>query len=288
MHGSFDKCLENSAQKVLQFGVCEQDDPRLGAFNCMLLEGLRHPPRRLDPVEYTAIAAYLAAMGRAEPPVAGMILERLETSLEFEALGGPDMHTDPAGYPTIPQARRQHPLIHPKYNEGGKYRYPLVYDVLAYKSLSKSLAARPDIRRKLNTVIGYTLDERYQRLPWGYGLILTPPNKYYGMGWSVHLPRFFKDNNAVADCGIVWWMETMAHFDPALQSDWFQNNLEHLEGFRTGEGRWKFPPACIAEAQDKYFVGGAHMGLGENRKERDALTLLSTAWMLRIDEAASR
>jgi hypothetical protein len=291
LHGSFDTCLENSMRKAFQFGIREADDERLKAVNDAIAGRLEYQlehPGAIDPVDYTIMASCLLGMGRQDGSAVAVALERLDSALEFTALGGPNMHTDPAGYPTIPAARRRHPLIHPKFNEGGRYRYPLVYDLFAWANLPHELAIQHDILEKIDAVMRIVLDERYQRLPWGYGLILVPPNKYYGMGWSVHLPRFFAEGNRITDDGSVWWAEAMAHFPAAVRSGWFRGIVEHLDAFRTNDGFWKFPAAYLGEAGDKYFVGGGHMGLGENRRDRDALKLLSTAWMLRIDDAAGK
>lgn len=294
LHGSFDRCLENSMRKVLLFGVKESDNKRLATLNAGVLERLagqmEHSvwtdPLWLNPVEYTIMASYLAAMGHAEPPVTALIRSRLDDSCEFSALGGPDMYADPAGYPAIPASRSGHPLVHPKFNEGERYRYPLVYDLFGYANLPVSLTDA-DTKSGIGTVMGIVLDERYQRLQPGYGLIFVPPNKYYSMGWSVHLPRFFaEEDSRLSTGGSVWWAEAMAHFPAAVCSDWFRRILEYLDGFRTADGFWKFRAADLTEAPDKYFVGGGHMGLGENRRMRDALKLESTAWMLRISEAA--
>jgi hypothetical protein len=288
LHNSFDTCMENSMRKVLLLGIREADDPRLTALNNQVLERLAYQlehPYWLNPVEYTIMASYLAAMGHNEQPVLDAIRERLDSSLEFKTLGGCDMHVDPEGYPTIPAARRKYPLIHPKYNDGNRYRFPLVYDLFSYANLPSPLACDSATAREINEVIDIVLDERYQRLPWGYGLIFVPPNKYYGMGWSVHLPKFFEEeNNRVPDAGSVWWAEAMARYPAAARSDWFRRMMEHLEGFSTKDGFWKFPAAYLAEGPDHYFVGGGHMGLGENRKEKDALKVESTAWMMRILE----
>jgi hypothetical protein len=278
-----------SMRKVLQFGVQERDDPRLAQMNTVVLDKLANHlehPERMDPVHYTILASHMAAMGHGEKPVVEIITERLDSSMEFTALGGSDMHTDPAGFPSIPAARRGRPLIDPKYYIGNRYRYPLVYDLFAYANMPLSLSRNPDIRKKIDSIINVILDGRYQRLPLGYGLVFFPPNRYYSMGWSVHLPKFFESGeNRVPDSGSLWWAEAMAHFPTAVRSKWFKRITEHLEGFRTADGFWQFPTAYLSESENKYFVGSGHMGLGENRKSKDALKLESTAWMLRIAEA---
>lgn len=287
LHGSFDRCLENCMRKLLLFGVRESDHPDLGRLNNSLLERLEHHldhPGLVNPVDYTILASYLAAMGRGEQAVADTILERLEFAAEFEALGGCDMYADPAGYPKIPEARRSHPLVHPRYYEGNRYRYPLVYDLLAWARLPKSAAGHEDVQKKLGSVMRTVLSERYQRLPQGYGLLFIPPNRYYGMGWSVHLPGFFVEKGEAFRGSPVWWAEALSPFPEVSRSDWYVRTMEKLEACRTEDGFWKFPAAFLPEASDKYAVGGGHMGLGESRKKAASLKLESTAWLLRILE----
>lgn len=290
IHNSFDACLENCMRKVLLFGVRPQDDPRLVVFTQGALEKLQYKlanPYWMNPVDYTILASFLAAMGCTDNAVTETIQERLDSAFEFASNGDYDMHTDPAGYPSIPAARRGHPLVHPRFYPENRYLYPLVYDLFTYTNLPEPLHTEEN-SRKIGAIIKSVLDERYQRLPWGYGLLFIPPNKYYGMGWSLHLPRFFgEEENRIATGGSVWWAEAMARYPEAVQSEWFKRMMEHLESFRTEEGCWKFPASYLTEGQNKYFVGGGHMGLGENKKNRNALKIESTAWMMRIWESLS-
>ncbi len=287
IHNSFDTCLENAMRKVLLFGVREHDDPRLENFNGWALERLKHlleNPTWLNPVEYTILATYLNGMGCNDPVVLAVLQERLDSAHWFTANGEFDIHTDPAGFPAIPAARRMHKLIHPKYYPDGKYFYPLVYDLFGWANLPPVLDT-PNNRKKVEAILSCVLDERYQRLPWGYGLLFVPPNKYYGMGWSLHLPRFFKgEPNHAPDASALWWAEAMAGFPVMARSAWFKRVLEHLDSFHTADGLWKFPAAYVAEARNKYFVIGGHMGLGEARKGGDGLKIESTAWRMRIQD----
>lgn len=288
LHGRADACLENSMRKALLFGVREEDEPRLAKMNAAILAKLpyqREHPHWLNPVDYTIMASYLAAMGHAERPVIETIRERIRAWQEFVSPGGCDMYADPAGYPAMPAVWRNRPLIHPKYSEGNRYRYPLVYDLFAFANLPPALAADAETARMTGNAIGIVLDERYQRLPWGYGIIFVPPNRYYSMGWSIHLSRFFNEEESRKSVGgAVWWAEAMARYPVSARSDWFRRIIAHLSGFRSKDGFWKFPAAYLTEGTH-YFVSAGHMGLGENRKDKNALRLESTAWMLRIAEA---
>ena len=57
--------------------------------------------------------------------------------------------------------------------------------------------------------------------------------------------------------------------------------LAHLEQYGQ-DGIYEFPREYVTEAKNKYYVGGGHMGLGEDRKKSLSRKLESTAWMMRI------
>ena len=79
----------------------------------------------------------------------------------------------------------------------------------------------------MDCIIEYILDERYQRLHRGYGLMLVHPDRYYSMGWSVHLDHYFNHDNEISSDGVIWAMELMSHFKKARESDWFKRT-SHL------------------------------------------------------------
>lgn len=285
LHGSFDWCLENCSHMAAQLGLREQDDPALRALDDGLLAILSEnieQPGTLNPVEAAILASHLLAMGRTEELILQTVLQRLQDGAELARRGNFDIHVDPAGYPTIPAARRCHPLVDPALTENNRYRFPLVQDLAAFARLPKDTLAQPDVQGLLDAYISCVLTEGYQRLPWGYGLMLWPPRTYYGIGWSLHVPGFLDDNFTPAT---LWWAAALSPFAAARRSPWFSRALAHLETFAQ-DGVYRFPAAYVAEQPDKYAVGGGHMGLGEARRGRDALALTSTAWMLRLYENA--
>jgi hypothetical protein len=73
----------------------------------------------------------------------------------------------------------------------------------------------------------------------------------------------------------------MSHFDTARSSKWFEQRMDYLESFKKGS-IYDFPKSFLTEAKNKYYVGGGHMGLGENRRKKSWSTIESTAWMMRI------
>jgi hypothetical protein len=220
-------------------------------------------------------------MGYEEQVVTDLLRERIEAVYDFAKEGNYDIYVKPEGYPAIPKARADHSLVDPSLYGNEIWKLPTVHDVFAYANLPAVLRKEPRIQKKIDVIIRYILDERYQRLPRGYGLMLVYPDKYYSMGWSVHLDHYFKDNARMGIDGVVWAMELMSHFGAARESEWFKRTLEHLEQYEK-DGLYEFPACYLSEGTDKYYVGGGHMGLGENRRERKGLTIESTAWMMRI------
>ena len=289
VHNSFDACLENCLRKLALFGVREQDSPKLAALNRFLVERLERrmeQPELMNPLELAILASSLTSFGHGEEPVVHGIRTRLEDCFAFARAGDFDIHTNTADYPTIPAGRGEHPLVHPRFYEGNRWQFPMVYDLYAFANLPAALRTEAGTQEMVDAVIANVLDERYQRLPRGYGLMLDPPRSYFSIGWSVHLPLFFSNSgDGAPDPGTLWWAEAMAHFPVTATSIWFARLMEHLESFRTAEGFYRCPAAYLTENSNKYFVGGGHMGLGEERRARDRLTLESTAWLLRIDEA---
>ena len=285
LHGSFDWCLENCSYMTAQLGLREQDDQALQTLDDSLLAILSEnieQPGTLNPVEAAIIASHLLAMGRIEEPIIQTVLQRLGDGAELAHRGNCDIHVDPSEYPTIPAARRGHPLVDPALTDGNRYRFPLVQDLAAFSHLPQHVLDQPEVQALLDDYFGCVLTEGYQRLPWGYGLTLWPPRTYYGIGWSLHVPGFLDGNFTPAT---LWWAAALSPFAAARHSPWFARALAHLETFAQ-DGVYRFPAAYVAEQADKYAVGGGHMGLGEARRGRDSLALTSTAWMLRLYENA--
>jgi hypothetical protein len=232
-------------------------------------------------INCTIVASWLICMGHEDQILTDIIAQRIHAIHGFASTGRYDIYVDPAGFSAIPKQRAMHPLVNPIFYENNVWKLPTVHDMFAFANLPPALRNNSSIQDRIDNIIEYILDERYQRLYRGYGLMLVPPRTYYSMGWSVHLDHFFENPVRLSQDGIVWAMELMSHFKPARESGWFQKTLQYLQQFEK-EGLYEFPAGYIMEGRDKYYVGGGHMGLGENRKNKMALKIESTAWMLRI------
>ena len=129
-------------------------------------------------------------MGHQDKLVTDVIAERVHVVHEFIRKKNYDIYVDPVGYPTIPKQRAMHPLVNPVLYEKNVWKLPTVHDIFAFANLPEALR-NSSIQSKIDDIIEYILDERYQRLYRGYGLMLVPPRAYYYMGWSVHLDHYF-------------------------------------------------------------------------------------------------
>ena len=284
IHNAADECFENIMHKLLSLGVREGDHPLLSECSHGLIQYMKEHEgdlRFYDTINPAILCGWLTHMGHGEDIVCRLILQRIEAVYGFVKEGSYEIYVDTKGYPPIPAARAGHPLVNPTLYEGNVWKLPTVHDMFLYACLPQPLQGGLILPGKIDTIIGYILDRRYQRLHTGYGLMHVKPNKYYGMGWSVHLSGYEESGSLPLREGTVWAMELMSHFPRARKSEWFLRMLAHLEQF--GEnGVYEFPPEYISEAKNKYFVGGGHMGLGEDRKKKLSRKLESTAWMMRI------
>ena len=75
---------------------------------------------------------------------------------------------------------------------------------------------------------------------------------------------------------------------PAARSAWFAFALNYLDAFCTDRGTWCFPRDYLVEKGKSggCYVLGYHMGLGESRRNKIALELESTYYMLSILQRA--
>lgn len=284
VHDSFDTRLENWMHKLISFGINEADDARLKKVNAKVLEYIIKNvgnDKFFDSISNVIAASYLACMGYEDDIVVKIINRRIDAVYEFAKNFDYDIYSDKKDYPKVPKARDMHPLVAPALYESNMWRLPTVHDVFAFSNPPEKMREDKDAAGKIAMIIGYILNDEYQKLPWGYGLMLVSPNKYYSMGWSVKLSRYFGEDEQHKIDPIVWETELMSHFETARRSEWFKRRIKHLKSFEMN-GLYEFPTNYLTEGKDKYYVGGGHMGLGENRRKKDWQHIESTAWMVRI------
>jgi hypothetical protein len=164
------------------------------------------------------------------------------------------------------------------------YHLPLIHDLYVLANLPAWMCDET-ITEKINDIIHYVLDPRFQAFPPGYGYAwIRERRTCYSWGWSPHLAGFSESNwQDLAVAGqLVQQLELMASFPAARESRWFQSGLRHLEFYRGEDGIYCFPVHYLRDAPSGYYVSGYCMGLDENRRLHRGLEIESTFHMSRI------
>ncbi len=282
IHGSRDTCFENVLGKLSLFGMRKgigEFDRRCRPY-MSLLENDRKALNVLEVFRRTIVASLLAVAGYLDSAVVrDLIMERLDTVFEFVRNVDYSIYVDKKKFKGIPRAFRNHPVIDPDLYVNGKFALPWIYDIFAFRALD-FYTDDESTRHKIGVVISYVMHPDYQRLHEGYGLVLNGKNRYNVMGWDVWLPGYdgLHHDDFKMGC-LVQRIELLSVFPGVVSSSWFIRNFDHLEGFVTEKGTYRFPGYYIKEKKNSYFMTGAHMGLGENRRQKSAIEIESSFWM---------
>jgi len=196
-----------------------------------------------------------------------------------------DLYASAAELKGLPKAWEGKPIL--KQDVMVNYHLPLIHDLYILANFPETLLNQ-ETAGMIDDILTYILDPRFQALPDGYGYAwIKERHTCYGWGWSPHLPGFqgFETIQEFSTGMLIQRMELLGRFPQARGTSWFQEGLRHLEGFRTDQGRYSFPGAYLHEQPSGYYVSGAYMGLGENRRKPIGLELESTFRMYKILQA---
>jgi hypothetical protein len=284
IHGSQPTRLENILGKLTDFGlrngVAELDGQTL-PYREWLAENAALPMKNVfSKFSISMLAAFLARAGYGnETGVAYVLKKRLDMVYDFTRKGDYDIYV-PGKFV------RKHPLIKLELTPGGDCFLPLIYDIVGWAAWLPDHGTEED-RDKADKIIEYILDEEYQKLPWGYGVMGDGTGRTWNMGWSVHVPRYFDiPDKEYMDKSVVHMISLLINFDAARQHPWFTESMNHLESYRTEKGTYLFPSNYLEEKSNGYWVIGVRMGLEENRKRN--LELESTFWMAKFQKMLSQ
>jgi hypothetical protein len=287
IHGSKPTCLENFLAKLIDLGL-KKGIPELDGWAKHYLNWFEEKAEEDTPEHiYDAGMKYMAAvfLARAgyvhEPSVKAIIRKRINLVYDFVRKGDYNIYVSKKGY-RIPKNFQKYSLINPELTRVSISRLPLIYDIIGLAAYLPEGGTKKE-RDKADTIINYVFNEEYQKLPWGYGVMTNDEGRFWGLGWSVHIPGYTDSlESHPARNALVLFMSLLANFKAARQHPWFKERLNHLEEFRTERGTYLFPKSYLNEKPQGYWVNGAHAGLGENRRKKPALELESTFWMMRI------
>ena len=287
IHGSKDTCFENAMGKLSLFGLgpgMGDLDNRCKPYMVWLRKNLKGRKRDIiDGFLCTVVASMLARAGYVRVSmIRETILRRLEVIYTFVKKRDYSIYANRKEFRRIPRAFAHYPIVHPDLYPRGDFALPWIYDILAFRALYTS-ASDVGTKEKIDAIISYIMQPAYQKLHDGYGVVCTAKNRYNVMGWNVWLPGYC--NMHIDDLKMscfVQRVELLSDFGPVESDRWFNGSVESLQRYATRRGTYVFPKQYIKERRNSYFVTGAHMGLGENRRRKSAYEIESTYWMMRI------
>lgn len=167
-------------------------------------------------------------------------------------------------------------------------KVPGIYDLYALSFL-KNLNQR--LNTKIERIVKYILHNDFQKLPSTIYVYNQYKNKKYCHSCiSPKLPYYNIVNthgNSIIDNyskkHLILFLYIMTQFTSTFESKWYKEVMQHLETFKNEYDLYTFPKEYLQEKKDSYFLySGAYMGLGENRKNRNWITIESTYWMMRF------
>jgi hypothetical protein len=292
IHSSQSTAFENPMNKLADLGLkagMRPLDERTAHFRGLLAERAGRRAGMGLLLDNIILAAGLLRvgypMGAAEM---AFLRRRLDELYDTCRKGSYDIYIGADEYAGIPKAFRAKRFVKPELTPDGELRLPYIHDLYALAHFPEE-ARDAATDRKIDTVIRYVLDPRYQTLNDGYGYLRQRDGDHvhhYAIGWSAHLADCSRGVEGFQKARLVQRMELMAHFAAAWKSRVFRAGLAHLEGFRTERGPYVFPRDYLREQQSGYWVTGAYMALEENRQSPRAIEFESTFRMLAIKRLA--
>lgn len=134
-----------------------------------------------------------------------------------------------------------------------------------------------EYKDRVDEIISYIMDSRFQTIEDGYG-VLSDRKNYWALGWDS------KPTNLEKEYGcnpLLLKMELLSSFPEARNSRWFSQALNVTEKYVDANGIYHYPKKYLTE-KDSCWILGNHMGLGENRRRKEALAIEGTFRTLNI------
>ncbi len=205
-----------------------------------------------------------------DAPMADYLLEHLDVCHKAARDRVYDIYAGEAEAAGLPKAWAGKPILRQEVMEN--YWLPYIHDLYVFAHFPAALRDE-STQRKIDDLIDYVLDPRFQALREGYGYAWVKDKRTgYSWGWSPHFKK---------DAALVQRVELLARFARAREHPLFTGLLGYLESFAVGEGFYRFPPEYLRETEG-YYVLGSGMGLGEPRRSPGWNQVESTFRMLKI------
>lgn len=169
---------------------------------------------------YLVTIPFLARAGMGDEWIHHFITERINIIHHFTSQGTYEIYDVPSRYGRIPESFQNRPIIKQALYEGGVIQFPLIYDLYGFAAVYPTLSS--ELRTKVNEIITYIMDDRFQTIEDGYG-ILRGKNRFYAMGWDPKPTNLKKDMKYNP---LLQRMELLSVFDTGISSRWVCRSSE--------------------------------------------------------------
>jgi hypothetical protein len=221
---------------------------------------------------YVGVPFLIGAGYGDRPAVADWFRRRIDALAEAVSDRNFDIYASPEEAERVPGAWREKMIYKPdRYREDRVFRLPCCWDLYG---LAHWTPESTEQRSRIDLILEYLSDERFQGTPGGY--VWDRPRRTCYAAGRVVLAVATPERR-------VLFLELAAGFEVCRRSSWFQSGLADLERYRTERGTWLLPASYLKEKRNGYYIyGGDHMGLGENRRRKDWREIESTFRVLNI------
>lgn len=284
IHGATNYHLENSLPMLLDFGL-KAGFPALDQLMLPVIERLQ---KRIFPEGHVfslfpdiIINPFLYRAGYASDARVLLIKNRINTLYEVVKNGDYALYDELTVYKGIPKNFARRKVIQPSLYNNGNFAFPLIYDLYGFSLMYEDL--NPEEQLKVERIIRYILDDHYQSIEKGYGILVNDFGNYLVMGWDCKLPEVGSELTSEIICFLDW-----LSFSPtAKASQWYKEALNLLLNYKTEHNTFLFPKEALVERNGVWILGN-HMSIGENRRQNNAYELESTFWAIKILKANGR
>ena len=283
--GSSDSCFENSFGKLISFGLSFEDILSQGDLEKYIsFLKTKQSNNIYDSLCRFIVAGYLFATNYSDDIVYEIVTSRINTLYNFITTSSIkyNIYSSTASF-KIPSQYKSKRLVNPMLYEKNELELPLVYDIFIFYYVYDKLSE--NVKKKIDCIVEYVSDTRYQSFDYGYGLIKSPQNKYHFMGWSVHFPLYNKalSTNYFKN-GLIHRMVLLSKFKNPNMETWISGVLTKLRDFQFDDYLYCFSNEYLPEIKNSYFMNGRHTSLNENRRKKIGKIVESTYYIHLIND----
>ncbi|QVK19787.1 hypothetical protein KHQ82_05490 [Mycoplasmatota bacterium] len=131
------------------------------------------------------------------------------------------------------------------------------------------------VNERIEKIIKYLLGENFQRIPEKAYIYVKDVKRYYAVGNVYHACMIKKRK--------LLNIFLLSHFKVSKDNKWFIDQVRDLLSQRQEDGFFEFDSELLKEKKNCYHLySGGHMGLNENRKNKNWKKIESTYWILKI------